>query len=259
MSSGVVADLFFMQSPPNGERAYIKNNAGPDTRNNRNYTLEPKTVTVENYRTKLNSESITLDTAGFQLFSNRPTQFIKDGEVQVEGYYDESITLLKELTGASKVVIFDHTIRRRRPGESGDNPDKRQPAAIAHVDQTFKATIARVHRHLPPEDAPGLLAKRFQIINLWRPIENPSDRLGLWRYAISLAGETYGVKYNERQRWGYFKDMRPDEFVLIKCNESVQDGSVALYTPHTAFADPTTPEGTPFRQSIEIRTLVFYD
>ncbi|KAK0455739.1 uncharacterized protein EV420DRAFT_1644521 [Desarmillaria tabescens] len=278
MSSGVVADLFFMQSPANGERAYIKNNAGPDARNNRNYILEPKTVTVENYRTKLNSESITLDTAGFQLFSNRPTQFIKDGEVQVEGYYDESIALLKELTGASKVVIFDHTIRRRRPGESGDNPDKRQPAAIAHVDQTFKATIARVHRHLPPEDAPGLLAKRFQIINLWRPIENPATDwpLALCHFSsvdpekdvepIDLIypdrkGETYGVKYNEHQRWGYFKDMRDPMslFSLNGFNESVQDGSVALYTPHTAFADPTTPEGTPFRQSIEIRALVFYD
>ncbi len=46
---------------------------------------------------------------------------------------------------------------------------------------------------------------------------------------------------------------------LVPSGESIQDGSVAQYTPHTAFDDPTTPEGTPFRQSIEIRALVFYD
>ncbi|KAK0231528.1 hypothetical protein IW262DRAFT_1478703, partial [Armillaria fumosa] len=53
-------------------------------------------------------------------------------------------------------------------------PDKRQPAISTHIDQTFEAAIARVHRHLPREDVPGLLAKRFQIINLWRLIENPA-------------------------------------------------------------------------------------
>ena len=41
--------------------------------------------------------------------------------------------------------------------------------------------------------------------------------------------------------------------------DSKQDGSVALFTPHTGFSDPSTPEGTPFRQSIELRALVFYD
>ncbi|KAK0448095.1 hypothetical protein EV421DRAFT_1889485 [Armillaria borealis] len=252
MLSDVTADLFFMQALASGERAYA--NISSVEGNDKNYSLEPKT-----------------------LFSNHPTQFIKDGEVQVEGYYNESTALLKEITGASKVVIFDHTIRRRRPGETGDNPDKRQPATSTHIDQTFEAAIARVHRHLPPEDVPGLLAKRFQIINLWRPIENPAADwpLALCHFSsvdqekdvvpIDLIDSScgkrgvYGIKYNERQRWGYFKDMRPDEFILIKCNESVQDGSVALYTPHTAFADPTTPEGTRFRQSIEIRALVFYD
>jgi len=41
--------------------------------------------------------------------------------------------------------------------------------------------------------------------------------------------------------------------------DSVEDGSVALFTPHTGFQDPTTPEGTPLRESIELRALVFYD
>ncbi|KAK0191638.1 hypothetical protein F5146DRAFT_1049700 [Armillaria mellea] len=235
MSSGVTADLFFMQT--------LATNISSVGENDKNYSLEPKTVTIENFRTKLGSESITLDTAGFQLFSNYPTQS--------KGYYNESIALLKEITGASRVVIFDHTIRRRCPGESGESPDKRQPATTIHIDQTFEAAVARVHRHLPQ-------ARRSWVTG--QAVDQEKDVVPV--DLIDSSGRkrgVYGIKYNERQRWGYFKDTRPDKFILIKCNESLQDGSVALYTPHTAFADPTTPEGTLLRQSIEIRALVFYD
>jgi hypothetical protein len=41
--------------------------------------------------------------------------------------------------------------------------------------------------------------------------------------------------------------------------DSIQDGSVAVFTPHCAFQDPTAAEDAPMRQSIELRALVFYD
>ena len=41
--------------------------------------------------------------------------------------------------------------------------------------------------------------------------------------------------------------------------DSRDDGNTALLTPHTAFEDPTAPADAPFRQSIELRALVFYD
>lgn len=41
-----------------------------------------------------------------------------------------------------------------------------------HVDQTFQASIARVHHHLGA-DADRLLKSRFRLINVWRPIGNP--------------------------------------------------------------------------------------
>ena len=93
--------------------------------------------------------------------------------------------------------------------------------------------MARVHRHLPAEDVPKLLSKRFQIINLWRPISHPALD---WPLALCdyrsvdpvndvqpvaliyphMEGEIFLVKHNPNQRWGYFRGMRPDEFVLIK-------------------------------------------
>lgn len=70
-------------------------------------------------------------------------------------------------------------------------------------------------------------------------------------------GETYGVAYNPEQRWLYLPDLAPDEAILIKCWDS--DPSVAQFAPHSGFEDPTTPPGTLPRQSIEFRTIAFFD
>lgn len=70
-------------------------------------------------------------------------------------------------------MIFDHAIRHR-PGEFDDSPDRRQPVAQVHVDQTTKFSVARVHRHLHASDVPELLKRRFRIISIWRPIGNPA-------------------------------------------------------------------------------------
>lgn len=43
----------------------------------------------------------------------------------------------------------------------------------------------------------------------------------------------------------------------IKCFDSAEDGP-ARFAAHTGFDDPTSPPNAPARQSIELRTLVFY-
>ncbi|THG95318.1 hypothetical protein EW145_g7979 [Phellinidium pouzarii] len=241
----------------------------------RNYTLEPFEAEIENVRGK--ESAFSLDTSGF-LYARAEAKhksFTSDEEVERE-YYPESIELLKQLTGASRVVLFDHTIRRRRPGELDDGPQKRQPVPVVHVDQTTASSIARVNRHLPPDDAEKLLQRRFQIINLWRPIGKPAldhplalcdfRSIDVKRDLVSSTlrypdrdGETFNVRHNPAHKWKYLRGMEPDEVVLIKCFDSVQDGSVAVLTPHTAFDDPTTPPDVPLRESIELRALVFYD
>jgi hypothetical protein len=176
--------------------------------------------------------------------------FTNDADIEKE-YYPESIELIKRVTGASRVVLFDHStsssfrspscspnrrsaaIRRNRPGEIDDSPQKRQPVPLVHVDQTAESALARVHRHLPPDDAPALARGRFQIINLWRPIGAPAldFPLALCDYSSinpktdlvpsdllypDRKGETNGVKYSDSHRWKYVRGMRPEEFVLIK-------------------------------------------
>ncbi|KAH7923328.1 hypothetical protein BV22DRAFT_1015711 [Leucogyrophana mollusca] len=276
MASSTTATLKYFLPPPDGARPYTKINADPITGQlPHNWVDHEMPTQIENIRGK--EDQFTLDNAGFQFARQAATHtsFTNDAEIETE-YYPESIEVIKKMTGASSVVIFDHTIRRRRPGEAGTSPQKRQPVALAHVDQTTRSSIARVHRHLPPSDAPALLKRRFQIINLWRPISHAAldwplalcdfrsvdvknDLMPVALVYPDREGETYGVKYNAGHQWKYLRGMEPDELVLIKCFDSVQDGSVAVLTPHTGFQDPTTPEGAPLRESIELRALVFYD
>jgi hypothetical protein len=46
--------------------------------------------------------------------------------------------------------------------------------------------------------------------------------------------------------------------MLLKCFDSAKDGR-ARFTAHSAFVDPDTPIDAPARESIEVRTLAFFD
>jgi hypothetical protein len=82
-----------------------------------------------------------------------------------------SITVRRKCQTALLSSCSSTAVRRRNPALEGKSPQT-QPAALVHVDQTTQAAINRVHRHLTAADVPELLEKRFQIINLWRPISH---------------------------------------------------------------------------------------
>ncbi|KAG7088134.1 hypothetical protein E1B28_012157 [Marasmius oreades] len=276
-STTVSAVLTHFSPPQDGSLPYTCVNESAD-RPRQNWVPQEHNVDIEDVRTNGTEKDYTLDKNGFQFYREaaKHTSFLTDEEVEKE-YYPESIELIKKLTGARKVVLFDHTIRRRRPGELDTDVTKRQPVALVHVDQTPESAANRVRRHLPADEAEEILRSksRFQILNLWRPIANPALDwpLALCDYStvdkkkdlvpVALIypdreGQTFGVRFSENYRWKYAKGMTPEDVVLIKCYDSIEDGSVAQFTPHTAFQDPTTPEGAPLRQSIELRALVFY-
>ncbi|OAX38477.1 hypothetical protein K503DRAFT_741154 [Rhizopogon vinicolor AM-OR11-026] len=272
--STVSAELAYFSPPPDGSRPFTSINADAKTgQRANNWVPEVHTVEIENVRGK--ESNYALDTAGFQ-YHMRPskhTTFVDDEEIRGE-YYPESIELIKEVTGASKVVLFDHTVRRHRQGVPETDENKRQPVVQVHVDQTPDSATARVHRHLPAAEAEKFVKKRFQIVNLWRPISHPAIDypLALCDYRtvdvqkdlvpVTLVypdheGETYGVKFNPSHRWKYKKEMKQDEVVLIKCYDSAK--GVAVFTPHTGFKDPSASREAPPRESIELRALVFYE
>ena len=129
------------------------------------------TLPVANVR-DLPKESIGVNSSGFNLYHSPAAEkeFTDDAAVR-NGYYAEVESLIRsELSTPSepvkKVVIFDHTIRRRDPLAA------RQPVQQVHVDQTPKAAEARVRRHAStdPAELDALLKGRYQLINVWRPI-----------------------------------------------------------------------------------------
>jgi len=233
---------------------------------------EPHQVPIFDGRAVANSFS--LDREGFALVRH-PTavrDFYDDQEVR-KVYYPAAEAFIRATLRADRVVIFDHTVRRRVEGAAdirGAGP--RQPATRVHVDQTDTSGANRVREHLPAE-ANELLKGRVQVINLWRPIRGPvrDTPLALCDAASVAAddlvasdliypnrnGETYSVKFNPDHRWFYFPEMMPDEALLLKCYDSASDGR-ARFAPHTAFIDPTTPRDALPRESIELRTLVFH-
>ncbi|KAF9885586.1 hypothetical protein FE257_012792 [Aspergillus nanangensis] len=194
------------------------------------------------------------DTSGFATYTSpsKKKEFADDAQIRDEYYPEVEELLRKTQPGVKKVVIFDHTIRRNSKGSA------RSPVQLVHVDQTPRAAEVRVRRHVPENEAEDLLKGRYQIINVWRPIENPASDFPLavidWRstkpedfvkvdllypknadHEAEVApdpssyhstegyepkGETYAVSPSEDHRFYYVKDMRPEEVMFIKCFDS---------------------------------------
>ena len=58
-------------------------------------------------------------------------------------------------------------------------------------------------------------------------------------------------------RWYYAKGINTDEAYVFVCYDS-RDGR-ARFTPHAGLKDPNTRPDAPARQSIEIRSFVFWE
>jgi hypothetical protein len=230
-----------------------------------------QTVAVRNGREELSK--LSPDTNGFFLTEHETAvkDFYDSDEVK-SVYYPEVEGLLKRVTRAERVVIFDHIVRNPLLAERGEK-GARSPAKFVHNDYTFKSAPRRV-RDLLPEEADRLLLKnRFAEINVWRAIRSPieSSPLALCD-ARSLGtedivpidlvyrdrvGEIYGFLYNPKHRWYYFPRLERSEPILLKCYDSKDDGR-ARFTAHTSFDDPSSPPDAAPRESIEIRALVFW-
>jgi hypothetical protein len=186
-------------------------------------------------------------------------------------YYPEVEELIKLVSGASRVVIFDHTLRS---GDLAEREEKliREPVISAHNDYTEWSGPNRL-REILPDEADPLLAHRFAIIQVWRPIDQPiqanplaladaktvqmEDLIVAERRYPHRVGQTYRLKYSPNHRWFYFPQMTRDEAVVFKVYDSEKDGR-ARFTPHTSFQDPTSPPNPIPRQSIEARAFAFF-
>jgi hypothetical protein len=216
---------------------------------------------------------LSLDIQGFRLTHQETAvrDFYDQKEVKAT-YYPEVERILKGVTGAEKVVVFDHQVRNAELAKRGEK-NAREYGRAVHNDYTAKSGPRRVRDHLPPAEAEERLKNRFAEINVWRPIRGPIESTPLAVCDSSSierkdfvpsdlvyrdkVGETYRFLYNPNHRWFYFPRLERNEVILLKCYDSKEDGR-ARFTAHSAFEDPTSaPDAAP-RESIEVRALVFW-
>jgi hypothetical protein len=231
---------------------------------------EPRSVLIRNAHL---DGDLSLDSQGFQLVRQETAvhDFYDRAEVETV-YYPEIEVLLKEATGAEKVVVFDHQVRNIELSKL-DERNAREYVRTVHNDYTAKSGPRRVRDHLPAVEAEERLRHRFAEINVWRAIRGPIESTPL---AICDAqsidskdfvptdlvyrdkvGEVYRFIYNPNHRWSYFPRLERNEVILLKCYDSKEDRR-ARFSAHSAFDDPTSPPDAAPRESIEVRALVFW-
>ena len=215
---------------------------------------------------------LSLDRQGFMLMPhNSAVADFSDDAALADIYEPEIDRLLRAVTGARRVHVFDHT-RRAASDNLRRNRTMREPSSVIHNDYTSWSAEKRLAEMLPHEAA-SLFAQRFAIVNVWRSIAGTVETMPLafcdsttladgdivevTRQARDRTGQIQMAYYNPAHRWGYFPHMAPDEVALIKTYDSAVDGR-NRFTIHTAFADPASAPDAPPRQSIESRAFLFF-
>jgi len=115
-------------------------------------------------------DTFKLDTHGF-MFVDQPTRVknFTDSDERKRVYDAEVQELIKRCSGASSVVVFDHTIR------TGDEATRtaeaaRPPVKSVHNDYTENSAPRRLREIVGDGEADARLKRRYAIVQVWRPI-----------------------------------------------------------------------------------------
>jgi hypothetical protein len=219
-------------------------------------------------------EQFDVDREGFEL-KPFPADFagFDDADAVTTLFYPQVVDFVKRNTGAKRVLIFDHTLRKRLPADLAQQTTVNRPAVLlVHSDYTVASGPQRV-RDLLPDEAETLLRGRVAFYNVWKSLYDVVEELPLAMCdATSQAdgdmlrmelkyrertGEIYVMRHSPSHRWVYFPHMRADQALLLKTYDSETDGR-ARFVGHAAFEDPTTPPDARKRESIEVRTMAFF-
>ena len=108
-----------------------------------NVQVEGHATTIHDLRPA--ASEFALDAVGFKLLTHRSAvkDFWDEEEIK-RVYYPESVELLKRVTGATEVRVFDHTLRRRVPGKTIVRPASRAspPVLFMSIRRRHPAQIA---------------------------------------------------------------------------------------------------------------------
>lgn len=223
----------------------------------------------------------SLDVEGFTLAGHKSAvQDFRDQEEIKSVHVNEIRDLLLGLTGADDVEVRGFGVLRfgERSKDSGALNNSR-PARFVHIDISDK-TAAEWNAKLTVPD--GRRIRRAAHLNVWRVLTPPpqdvplavcdarslspddvhvadamfDDPDGSGRILHSFEG--LAVRQSPGQRWWYFPDMRTDEVLVFKTNDT--EPGVAHAVAHGAFDDRSCPADQEPRASLEMRGVaIWYD
>lgn len=241
-----------------------------------NLNLESHEVAITDYRDR--GGETGLETGGFVLVEHRSSVTDFRDTAQIASHYRPQIVeLITGLTGARKVVVTAPVLRW---SEREAHPEmiNSRPARFVHVDYSLQAfhDFARVHLADDP-DADAWLAGRYAAFNVWRVLSPPPqdcplaviDRRSTERADVVEGDAVIDAKgrpefrfgsslyrASPRHRWGYFRDMTPEEALVFLAYDSADERVPGC--PHSAFNDPTCPSNASPRRSCEIRAYAYW-
>ena len=236
-------------------------------------TFEARPVVIYDVRAAGTAPSLDANGAALLRYRTEVRDFYDDDEVQ-RRYYPEVAGFIRAVAGASRVLVFDHNVRRGEglPGLVGLGSPRR-PVMHAHTDFTAASARRRLLECLDGESF-DFDRRHYLQVNLWRPIRSPlrdaplaiCDGATVAPESLSAVelvyptrrGEIHYLSYDASQRWFYAPDMETDEVWLIKNFDSAAPTTVSS-APHSAFQDPTVHDHVLPRESIEVRAFALFD
>ena len=209
-------------------------------------------------------------------------------------YYPEIEKLLLEFfPGATDALVYNHDVfDKDYQGDRTEDQAKKNPgvnanyANIVHNDLNDNSGRVRCRelltknlrnfgreQHYTGEQADAKMSRRFMSINLAKPMETvrqhpfvlcawPSfaDQPYITNYRVydDRVGETTRFTYRPDHQWYWFPQQKPTEVSMLKCYDSVTDGSVSRWSFHTSCIDPTAADDAPCRKNLVVRSFVFF-
>ena len=219
--------------------------------------------------------------------------FYDAAEVERVFYPEIEELLLDFFPGATDALVYNHDVfDKDYEGDRTEDQDNKNPgvnaqyANIVHNDLNDNSGRVRCRelltknlrnfgrtQHYTEAEADEKMLRRFMSINLAKPMETvqqfpfvlcawPSfaDQPYINNYRIydDRVGETTRFTYRPEHEWYWIPQQKPNEVSMLKCYDSLTDGSVSRYSFHTACVDPTVPRDAPCRKNVVVRSYVFF-
>ena len=219
--------------------------------------------------------------------------FYDAGEVERVFYPEIEKLLLEFFPGATDALVYNHDVfDRDYEGDRTENQEKKIPgvnanyAYLVHNDLNDNSGRVRCRelltknlrnfgreQHYTEAEADEKMSRRFMSINLAKPMEtvqqNPfvlcawpsfADQAYINNYRIydDRVGETTRFTHRPEHEWYWFPKQTSTEVSMLKCYDSVTDGSVSRWSFHSACDDPTAPADAPCRKNVVVRSFVFF-